>query len=282
MRNTFFCLVALVLVLFSFPLSAASMNPAQKAPVVNQKRSSAETAYPAGGNALVYVDTGIHVLNTDDQKNLENRLAQINEKYDVHVGVVFLKKLPVGRTAENVAKAIAEGGNGYEQGSKGSMVLLVATDSRDYYIATGRYLNKIITSKEGIPYIQEEILPDLKDNNFGEAAFGFAGAVEMELAYYEKNGEPYDPAKEFSWLALLIAVLGGGLAGIGVRSYLISQMSNVHHAADADVYLDRESFELTGESDTFLYTKVKAVPKKKHSSGSSSDSGSTGGGGGKF
>ena len=291
MRNIFFCLVASILILFSVPLSAASMNPAQDAV---QKASStekappagtaapAEKAAPAGGNALVRVDQGVYGFSDHAKKKLEDRLAKLNAKYDVHVGVVFLKKLPAGKTAEHEAKAIVEGGNGYEQGSKGSMVLLVATDSRDYYIATGRNLNKIITSKEGIPYIENRILKNLKDNDYEKAATHFAGAVEKELAYYEENGEPYDPSKTFSILALLIAVLGSGVAGIGVRSYLISQMSNVHHAADADVYLDKESFELTGESDTFLYTKVKSVPKRKHSSSRSSDSGSTGGGGGKF
>lgn len=279
MRNTFLCLVVSILVVLFVPLPAASMNPAQDAV---QKSSSTEKAAPAGGNALVHVDQGVHGLSDHAQKKLEERLTKINAKYDVHVGVVFLKKLPAGKTAENAAKAIVEGGNGYEQGSKGSMVLLVATDSRDYYIATGRNLNKIITSKEGIPYLQDRILKDLKDNDYEKAATHFAEAVEKELAYYEEEGEPYDPSKTFSVLALLIAVLGSGVAGIGVRSYLISQMSNVHRASDADVYLDKESFELTGESDTFLYTKVKAVPKRKHSNRSSSDSGSTGGGGGKF
>jgi len=288
MRNIFFCLVASILILFSVPLSAASMNPSQDAAGAVQKASStgkeapAGTAAPAGGTALVHVDQGVYGFSDHAKKKLEDRLAKINEKYDVHVGVVFLKKLPAGKTAENEAKAIVEGGNGYEQGSKGSMVLLVATDSRDYYIATGRNLNKIITSKEGIPFIQNRILKDLKDSDYEKAATHFAGAVEKELAYYEEEGEPYDPSKTFSVLALLIAVLGSGAAGIGIRSYLISQMSNVHHAADADVYLDKESFELTGESDTFLYTKVKAVPKRKRSNRSSSDSGSTGGGGGKF
>ena len=54
------------------------------------------------------------------------------------------------------------------------MVFLVAVKSRDYYIGTGRYLNKIIPSKTGVQHIQDEILPLLKDNKFGEAAMKFA------------------------------------------------------------------------------------------------------------
>ena len=241
-------------------------------------------AAAGSGNALVSIAPGI---NIDDKlrSDLEKKLAAINAKYDVHVGVVFMDRVSGGSTAEQLAKGIAEGGNGYEQGSRGSMVLLVAVNSRDYYVATGRNLNKIIPSKTGVKHIQDEILPLLKDSKFGEAAMKFADTAEMELAYYEKEGEPYDPASGFSMMAALAALAVAALTWYGVRSYLIGQMSNVQEAAAADEYLDDGSFSLTHEEDTFLYTDVTAVPKSKPSSGSSSssdDSGSSGGGGGKF
>ena len=235
--------------------------------------------------SLVSVGSGLYIFDDRAQRELEQRIARLNETYDVHVGIIFLKKLPVGKTAERVAKTVVEGGNGYEQGSKGSMVLLVATESRDYYIATGRHLNRIITSEGGIPYIQEEILPDLKDNDFARAAVVFVDAAEKELAYYEKEGEPYDPANEFNWLACFMALMSSGLIAIGIRSYLISQMSNVRRASDATDYLEEGSFELTEQKDAYLYTHVAVVQKSSSDGGSDSHSdggGSTGGGGGKF
>ena len=240
-------------------------------------------ASSASANALVSVAPGINI-DAQLRSDLEKKLAAINAKYDVHIGVVFMESLPGGRSAEQVAKGIAEGGNGYEQGSRGSMVFLVAVKSRDYYIGTGRYLNKIIPSKTGVKHIQDEILPLLKDNKFGEAAMKFAETAEMELAYYEKEGEPYDPANDFSAMAALAALAVAGLTWFGVRSHLIGQMSNVRDAAAADEYLDDGSFSLTYEDDTYLYTDVTSVPKSKGSSSSSSsdDSGSSGGGGGKF
>ena len=108
----------------------------------------------------------------------------------------------------------------------------------------------------------------------------------MELAYYEKTGEPYDPANDFNRMAALAALVVAALTWYGVRSYLIGQMINVRDAAAADEYLDDGSFSLTYEEDTFLYTNVTSVPKSKgrsdESSSSSDDSGSSGGGGGKF
>ncbi|MFC2337138.1 MAG: TPM domain-containing protein [Negativicutes bacterium] len=276
--NLFF----LMMVCAAFVFAIASTAMASVAEQMTGGKTPAASA--PGGNALVSVAPGVNI-DAKLRSDLEKKLAAINAKYDVHVGVVFMDRVPGGSTAEQLAKGIAEGGNGYEQGSRGSMVLLVAVNSRDYYVATGRNLNKIIPSKTGVKHIQDEILPLLKDSKFGEAAMKFADTAEMELAYYEKEGEPYDPASGFSMMAALAALAVAALTWYGVRSYLIGQMSNVQEAAAADEYLDDGSFSLTHEEDTFLYTDVTAVPKSKPSSGSSSssdDSGSSGGGGGKF
>ena len=275
--NPFFLMM--VCAAFVFAVASTAM-----ASVADQMTGGKTPAASATANALVSVAPGINI-DAKLQSDLEKKLAAINAKYDVHVGVVFMDRVSGGSTAEQLAKGIAEGGNGYEQGSRGSMVLLVAVNSRDYYVATGRNLNKIIPSKTGVKHIQDEILPLLKDSKFGEAAMKFADTAEMELAYYEKEGEPYDPASGFSMMAALAALAAAALTWYGVRSYLIGQMSNVQEAAAADEYLDDGSFSLTHEEDTFLYTDVTAVPKSKPSSGSSSssdDSGSSGGGGGKF
>ncbi len=271
-----------MMVCAAFVFAIASTAMASVAEQMTGGKTPAASA--PGGNALVSVAPGVNI-DAKLRSDLEKKLAAINAKYDVHVGVLFMDRVPGGSTAEQLAKGIAEGGNGYEQGSRGSMVLLVAVNSRDYYVATGRNLNKIIPSKTGVKHIQDEILPLLKDNKFGEAAMKFADTAEMELAYYEKKGEPYDPASGFNMMAALAALAVAALTWYGVRSYLIGQMSNVQEAAAADEYLEDGSFSLTHEEDTFLYTDVTSVPKSKPSSGSSSssdDSGSSGGGGGKF
>ena len=274
----FFLMVVCAVFVFAIASTAAASVAGQ------MSGGKAPAASAPSAHALVSVAPGINI-DAAIRSQLEQKLAAINAKYDVHIGVVFMESLPGGRSAEQVAKGIAEGGNGYEQGSRGSMVFLVAVKSRDYYIGTGRYLNKIIPSKTGVQHIQDEILPLLKDNKFGEAALKFADTAEMELAYYEKEGKPYDPANEFNTMAALAALVVAGLTWFGVRSHLIGQMSNVRDAAAADEYLDDGSFALTYEDDTFLSTNVTSVTKEKpqsSSSSSSDDSGSSGGGGGKF
>ena len=118
---------------------------------------------------------------------MEQRLSAINAKYDIHAGAVFLQNLPANYSAESLAKTIVSSGRGYEQGSRGSIVFLVAIGSREYYIATGRNLNKIIPSnKDGIGYIQNAILPSLKGNKFGQAGLKYAAALEEELSNFKK------------------------------------------------------------------------------------------------
>ena len=274
-----------MLVCAVFVFAIASTAAASVAGQMSGGKTPAASAPAApSSHALVSVAPGVNI-DAAIRSQLEQKLAAINAKYDVHIGVVFMESLPGGRSAEQVAKGIAEGGNGYEQGSRGSMVLLVALKSRDYYIGTGRYLNKIIPSKTGVKHIQDEILPLLKDNKFGEAALKFADTAEMELAYYEKEGKPYDPANEFNTMAALAALVVAALTWYGVRAHLIGQMSNVRDAAAADEYLDDGSFALTYADDTYIYTDVTSVTKEKSNSSSSSssdDSGSSGGGGGKF
>ena len=60
-------------------------------------------------------------------------------------------------------------------------------------------------------------------------------------------------------ISLVVTVLGWFL----IRSILIGQMSNVHTASGADEYLERDSIDLTEETDTYLYTDVKRRPKSK-------------------
>ena len=80
-------------------------------------------------------------------------------------------------------------------------------------------------------------------------------------------------------VAALIAAVIAFLGGTGVKSAMISSMSNVRPAVKASDYLVDGSLDLTEESDQFLFTNVTRTPKAKSTSARDS---SHGGGGGKF
>ena len=108
------------------------------------------------------------------------------------------------------------------------------------------------------------------------------------LTYYEKEGAPYDPANAFNLMAFGIALACALILGGTIYYVLYEYESNVTFAAEADAYLNHDSFRLTQDEDNFLYTTVtrRAKEKKESSSGSnvstSSSDSSHGGGGGKF
>ena len=62
-------------------------------------------------------------------------------------------------------------------------------------------------------------------------------------------------------LALVIAVLIALLIGAYFRQYLIDSMSNVHVAQEAQEYLQRETVNITLNSDNYLYTNISVIPK---------------------
>ena len=84
-------------------------------------------------------------------------------------------------------------------------------------------------------------------------------------------------------MALGIALACALILGGTIYYVLYEYESNVTFAAEADAYLNHDSFQLTRSEDDFLYTTVtrRDKPKKESSSSSSRDS-SHGGGGGKF
>ena len=96
----------------AFVFAIASTVMAAGADQMTGGKTSAAAA--VSGNELVSIAPSI---NIDDKlrSDLEKKLAAINAKYDVHLGVVFMESLPGGKSAEQVAKSIAEGGSGYEQ-----------------------------------------------------------------------------------------------------------------------------------------------------------------------
>lgn len=217
-------------------------------------------------------------LLTDAQRQeLMSQIDQVERDHGVRIAVVTLKSLH-GKQPGATADSILD--RDYADGTHGSMVLLLAMDSYDWYVSTDNTMRKRITDEGGFKHLSEAFLPPLKEKKYAKAFQMYAATADEMLGYYEEQGEPYDPASDFNLLALIIAMVLAGLVAIGVWQILVRQLNNVMHAVAADTYLQQDSVALTEQSDTYLYTSVTRTRKAKSSSRSSG--GSHGGGGGKF
>lgn len=220
---------------------------------------------------------GANLLQGSEKIAVMNELSSIEKKYGVRVAVVTVPSTNGVKIGDYANKLLD---STFKDGQNGSMVLVLAMDTRDFYISTDNKMREKITDKAGIPALQEKFLPSLKENKYADAFKAYAQESGTLLAYYEENGEAYDPDSGFSVLALVIALVLGIGGGFLFRRYLISTMSNVTPAVAAAAYLDEDSFQLIDKEDTFLYTNVSRVAKSKPKHDSTDDE--HGGGGGKF
>jgi len=232
-------------------------------------------------NAVPSVVDNAGLLSNQQKRELMTRIEAVEKEHGVRIGVVTMKSLQ-GKDPKAVADEIVL--RDYKNGTHGGIVLILAMESRDWYVSTDSRMRKMITDAEGFPHLRDQFLPDLKDGNYADAFMAYVNTADEMLTYYETEGEPYDPFIEFSMLSLLIAMGVAGLIAALVWSILIGQLNNVHPAIAADDYLLRDSIQLDERKDTFLYTNVSRVKKAKNqgSSSSGSSSSSCGGGGGKF
>lgn len=222
------------------------------------------------------------ILTDSEEKELDAKIATIEQSHKVRILIGTMKSTdgtPLGKIANNVVDQIPA--------DNGTIVLLLSMKERDWYISTDNKMRVRITDGKGVEYLSGEFLPDLKEGKYAAAFTAFAATTDEMLTYYEKEGEPYDPANAFDLMALGIALACALILGGTIYYMLYEYESNVRSAAEADAYLNHDSFQLTQSEDNFLYTTVTRRAKEKRESSSSnvstsSSDSSHGGGGGKF
>ncbi|WP_314662790.1 TPM domain-containing protein [uncultured Selenomonas sp.] len=264
-------LALLLLCLTSIALAVPSAAPPPKAQTQEQT---------IGADRVI---DEAEILTDSEEAALNTKLAAIEQSHKVRILIGTMKSTdgtPLGKIANNVVDQIPA--------DNGTIVLLLSMKERDWYISTDNKMRVRITDGKGIEYLSGEFLPDLKEGKYAAAFTTFAATTDEMLTYYEKEGEPYDPANAFNLMALGIALACALILGGTIYYMLYEYESNVTFAAEADAYLNHDSFRLTQNEDNFLYTTVtrQTKEKKESSSGSnvstSSSDSSHGGGGGKF
>ena len=203
---------------------------------------------------------GAHLLTPAEQAEVTAVLQDTEARYGVRVAVVTVASTK-GVKAGTYANQLLD--RDYKDGQNGNMVLLLAMDRHDWYVATDKAMKEKISNKKGIPYLKDAFLPALKDGHYAKAFEAYGQSSAKLLAYYQEKGKAYDPADAFSPLALVVALVLAVGGGVAFRAHLISRMSNVRQAAAADAYVDASSFHLTDSSDTFVFMTVQHIAKAR-------------------
>ena len=245
------------------------------------------TSDGSGLGALRVIDES-DLLSDAEEQALDAKLAAYEAAHGIRVLVGTVKNTHgqvLGKVANGVVDRIADGG------ANGTIVLLLAPKERDFYISTDNKMRERITDDDGIDYLADQFVPSLKEDKYAEGFTAFAAAVDEMVAYYEKEGKPFNPD---AFLLTIVALVGALIAATLVYWFIFANLSDsmlsVRSAHEADDYVERGSFRLTHRADIFLRTTESRETKHKETSSSSSGSyistssrdESHGGGGGKY
>ena len=225
------------------------------------------------------------LLSNGDKAKVERVLQQVENKYNVRVGVVTVKSIGTKKPGDFANELIDKA---YNNGPNGNMVLLQVVDQRKWYVSTDKKLKSVVVGNEGVEYMSKAFVPYLKKNDYAGAYTVYATKAGELLNYYQKNGKGWKPEKGFPLMALLGALVAGVAGAYLYRGSLLSSMSNVRQQVEANAYLNKESFDLLVTNDTYMYTNISVVPRGKSKDNdsdgsvteSSSDDNHGGGGGG--
>ena len=236
--------------------------------------ASAAQQYPS------FVD-GAALVKPVDKTTLLSNLRQIETKHGIRCAVLTVKSTQ-GMDIRTYAESVQD--QYFANAEKGSILMVISMDNRKWHITTDSTMRTKIIDDVVTGDLKNAFLNDLKKGRYAAAFNNYGRKVDELMTYYEKNGEAYDPSKEFSFGAAGIAGLLSILFGGGVKKSMVASMSNVTNAVSAGQYLKRDTFNLMHSNDRYLYTHTTVVPKAKSNGGSSSSGGTGGhgGGGGSF
>jgi len=217
---------------------------------------------------LVFDEAGL--LTEAEQLALTDRLLEISHQYDAQILVCTVDSLSGTDIDDYLEYVYDEMEFGYGEQRDG-VLLLICMETREYRILSNGFAGEAIDSGD-ISKIGSAIESDLSDGWYSDAFETYAEKCEYYLEGYV-NGYPFNAGKN-----LLIAIVIGLIAGVTVAMILKGQLKSVRKQEQANVYVKKDSMEITARKDIFLYRDLQRTRKESSKSSGSGSSRSTGGG----
>lgn len=225
--------------------------------------------------AASVVDNARLLSNTDAQA-VTRAISQIEQKYNVRTGFVYLKDSKVTDLGKYTNSVLDKN---YRDGRNGNMVMIVNMATGKFYISTDNKMRAMISDSYGVKQIGNNVVTALKNKKYKDAILTYASQTEKQLAYYAANKKAMEAPKAAAPavnaaankkakepnipMAGAGAVVLGGIAAYLYGNSLKASMSNVANATQANEYMKEGSFKITNADDTFMYFTYARVPKAK-------------------
>ena len=218
------------------------------------------------------------LFDADTYSQLEDSAEAASDGHDCDV--YFLVVDSIGDTDQRQYAKDYYLANGLGSGSEQSGILfLLAVGSRKYVTITyGEGVTAFTDYR--IEQQEDEIVPELSDEEWADAAYTYIDMCDDALDYYADYGEPIDVDNDIGLKDLLIAMI----FPLGISAFicliLYHQMKTARQKTEADEYMP--GFTLRVKRDRYTHTTRERTydpPQKESSSsgGSSVDSDGFGG-----
>ena len=234
-----------------------------------------------------------NLLTPSERTKLLALLNEISERQEMDIVVVTVDSLG-GKTPRAYADDYYDG-SGYRADG---ILLLIAMDSRDYYISTSGYCITALSNSK-INSISNRFVGDLSSGKYASAFTTFAELCDDYISDTKSggvsdrgdtttpnhsSGQSTTGASDFPLgQNILISLAVGFVIAFIATAVMRSKLKSVRPKSGAADYVKEGSFRLTRSNDFFLYRTVSRVAKPKDNGSHRSSSGrSHGGGGGKF
>ncbi|MBE6957971.1 MAG: TPM domain-containing protein [Ruminococcaceae bacterium] len=248
MKNKFFTLLLIALLLVSLPMAVS-----------------------AAENDTFLIDDA-DLLTASEEAKLESRLEEISKTYGAQITIVTKTGISSRDIDDRIEELYDKYGYGYGENHDGVM-LMVCMDIREYRVLCNGFANDAID----IDTISDAFVPYLSDGDYADAFHTFADECEYYINGH-LNGFPFDVGG-----SLMIALIVGVVVGLIVAFVLKGQLNSVRPQNQASAYVKPGSMKLTQTGDFYLYRTLTRTPRpKSNSSGGSRSGGGRSVGGGRF
>lgn len=215
-----------------------------------------------------------NMLSESEYIELSEKLAALRDTYGVDVAFIISDEM-ITDDAQTEADDIYDS---YEYGvgeNYDGILYFVCETTHEYAFSTcGRAIK--IFNDDGLEYIDEAMLPYLKQGDYYQAVSTYAEKCE-ELMEMAANGEPYK--KKINILYVIAGIILIPLAvAFGFMTRKLSKMNTAVMQPGAANYMKPGSMNMNFSRDIFLYSTVSKREKPKESSTHTSSSGRTHGG----
>jgi len=238
---------------------------------------------------LELVEDVAGILTPSEQHGLLGRAETISKKYKCDVAIIIIEEMTDDDGAYEWARYIYDKYDFGYGADKSGVLLFLSMDKRDYALIAYGYGNTAFTDYGKDVMLDKHILPLLKENKYHEAFSAYLDKAE-EFLQTARDGAPFDRGSDPGsatiafFIKLAVTVLLPILIALIVCTMWKKQMKTAVTARAAANYIPAGGFNLTGQTDMFLYrTQTRtSVQTSSSSGGTTKDSRGYSGRSGKF